>query len=118
MHVFSKPRLREFWQSRNGPERQTAEVSLTTWYKTTSAAVWRNWGDLKQTFGRADLVRAKCPDGPVEAVVVDVGGNKYRVIATVRYVSERYQGKVVIREVLDHGEYDREEWKKRLCAKG
>ena len=36
------------------------------------------------------------------------GGNKYRLIASVHFD----RGKVYVRHVLTHREYDREEWKK------
>jgi mRNA interferase HigB len=42
-----------------------------------------------------------------EYVVINVGGNKYRLIAIVSYPT----GRVYIQDVLTHKEYDRGTWK-------
>jgi mRNA interferase HigB len=55
---------------------------------------------LKAKFGSADYV-----DG---LVVFNIGGNKYRLIADVRYD----QHKVYILHVLTHAEYSRNNWKR------
>jgi len=41
-------------------------------------------------------------------VVFNIGGNKYRLIAAIHF----NRGKVYIRDVLTHAEYDKERWKK------
>jgi HigB_toxin, RelE-like toxic component of a toxin-antitoxin system len=46
-------------------------------------------------------------DSVDELIVFNVGGAKYRLIATVSYPQE----KVYIRYALTHKEYDRGEWK-------
>jgi mRNA interferase HigB len=50
---------------------------------------------------RADFPAADFLKGGV--TVFDVGGNKYRLVVTMRYDLQR----VYIRHVLTHGEYDR-----------
>lgn len=42
------------------------------------------------------------------SVVFNIGGNNFRLIAYVDYK----QGKVFIRAVLTHAEYDKDDWKK------
>ncbi len=41
-------------------------------------------------------------------VIFDVGGNKYRLIVAIHYNT----GRVYVRNVLTHAEYDRGKWKK------
>jgi mRNA interferase HigB len=53
-------------------------------------------GELLAVFGSADLIGGA-------RVVFDIGGNKYRLIADVNYG----KGRVYIRAVLTHEEYDR-----------
>jgi mRNA interferase HigB len=43
-----------------------------------------------------------------DLIVFDIGGNKYRLIASVHF----NRGKVYVRHVLTHSEYDRGKWKK------
>jgi mRNA interferase HigB len=57
---------------------------------------------LRETFASADYV-----DG---LTVFNIGGNKYRLIASIHY----NRRKVYIRNVLTHAEYDRETWKRRI----
>lgn len=64
-------------------------------------AEWGSFDDAKAVFGkRADQYK--------QFVIFDVGGNKYRLIAAVHYNT----GRVYIRHVLTHAEYDRGKWKK------
>jgi len=61
---------------------------------------FRNFVDLRQTFPSADVVG--------KFTVFDIGGNKVRLIAAIHY----NRGKLYIRHVLTHEEYDRGNWKK------
>jgi mRNA interferase HigB len=94
MHIISRKALREFWET-----HPDAELPLRQWEAVVRRADWRDWADLKVTYGRADKVE--------EYVVFNVGGDKYRLIAIVSYP----QGKVYIQDVLTHKEYDRGAWK-------
>ncbi len=60
-----------------------------------------DFNELRETFASADYV-----DG---LTVFNIGGNKYRLIASIHY----NRRKVYIRNVLTHAEYDREGWKRR-----
>ena len=77
------------------------------WYKVTKAARWQNLGDTRRTFGYADAV--KVGSGRT-AVVFNVGGNKYRLIAAIHYD----RGTVYVLRVLTHREYSRSMWKEEL----
>ncbi|SFU34713.1 mRNA interferase HigB [Nitrosomonas eutropha] len=61
--------------------------------------MFADFNDLRGTFASADYV-----DG---LTVFNIGGNKYRLIASIHY----NRHKVYIRAVLTHEEYDRDEWK-------
>ena len=54
---------------------------------------------MRKAFKAADLVG--------RFVVFDIGGNKYRLIAVIHY----NRGRVYVRHVLTHAEYDEENWK-------
>jgi mRNA interferase HigB len=97
VRIISKSRLRQFWESRTN-DRMTAERDLQAWYKLAKAAAWANFGDLKQTFGSADVV-GRC-------VVFDVGNNRYRLIGRVFY----RVGRLYVLKVMDHREYDKNSW--------
>jgi mRNA interferase HigB len=94
MRVISRKVLREFWKA-----QPDAEVPLRQWETVVKRADWREWADLKVTYGSADKVE--------KYVVFDIGGNKYRLIAVLIYLKR----KVYIQHVLTHKEYDRGTWK-------
>ncbi len=94
MHIISRKALREFWEI-----HPAAELPLRQWEAVVRRAEWRDWADLKATYGSADQVQ--------EFVVFNIGGNKYRLIATVGY----RKAKIYIHDVLTHKEYDRGTWK-------
>lgn len=95
MHVISKKKLIGFWQ-----KHPKAETSLQLWYKLAKSASWQNFVELRQVFPAADQVG--------NFTVFNIGGNKYRLIASVKYASQ----KIFIRYILTHAEYDKENWKK------
>jgi mRNA interferase HigB len=58
-----------------------------------------NFAELKELFPSADQVANK--------TVFNIGGNKYRLIAALHY----NRGRVYIRAILTHREYDKGNWK-------
>lgn len=94
MRVISRKRLREFWAVHTD-----AESPLKAWNAITRAAVWESFADLRRTYPSADPV-GRC-------TVFNIGGNKYRLIAAIHF----NRGKVYVRRVLTHAEYDRGKWK-------
>jgi mRNA interferase HigB len=94
MHVISKKKLREFWE-----EHPRAKTALEAWYQVTRHAEWGNFADVRAAFNAADQVG--------KFTVFDIGGNKYRLIAVIHYD----RGKVFVRHVLTHAEYDEGSWK-------
>ena len=67
---------------------------MRNWHTVAEHSRFVEFADLRQTFGSVDYV--------APYTVFDVGGNNYRVIAVVRY----RDGKVFVRWVLSHREYD------------
>ncbi|TRZ58167.1 MAG: type II toxin-antitoxin system HigB family toxin [Rhodocyclaceae bacterium] len=78
------------------PECSTA---LDQWYRLTRRARWQNFSEMKRCFPATDKVGDK--------FVFEVGGNKLRLIAAVHF----NVGKVFIRAVLTHRQYDKGGWK-------
>ena len=98
MRVISKARLKQFWESTG---QDDAEGPLRAWYThvNSKTVAWHAWGHLKADFATTSSV-GNC-------VVFNIGGNKYRLIARIRY---DYQ-LVNVRAVLTHREYDDGNWK-------
>ncbi|MFZ1934191.1 MAG: type II toxin-antitoxin system HigB family toxin [Thermoguttaceae bacterium] len=99
MRVISLKLLRDFW--RRFPD---AERPLPQWYKTAIEARWNNLQDVRQTYPHADGVRTEAGE---TLTLFNIGGNKYRLIARIRY---DYQ-LVNVRAVLTHREYDEGNWR-------
>jgi mRNA interferase HigB len=95
MHIISRKALRLFWEQH--PDSQTA---LVRWFKVVRPTKYRNFTELRATFPSADKVG--------NWIVFNIGGNKYRLITSIHF----NRGKVYIRHVLTHQEYDQGSWKK------
>jgi len=94
MHVISRRKLKEA-ASRHGD----MEGSLDAWFRIAKKALWRNLAEVRKTFSSADAVG--------RWTVFNIKGNQYRLIAEINYVF----GRIYIRQVLTHAEYDRGGWK-------
>lgn len=94
MHVITQKRIREAQES--WPH---SSIALDAWCRLMKKVEPKDFAAMKQIFPSVDKVGDKH--------VFDIGGNKLRLIATVDYVFK----KVFIRAVLDHKEYDRNQWK-------
>ena len=95
MHVISWKKLRTFFD-----RHPNAEAPLRSWYKVVERARWEKFADVRNTYASADLVDGKF-------VVFNIG-RKYRLIAVIHY----NRGKVFVRHVLTHTDYDKGKWKK------
>ena len=94
MHIISRRALKDFWE-----DHPDSEIPLMAWFKIVGSTKYETFSQLKETFSSADKVGDK--------VVFNIGGNKYRLITVIHF---KY-GKVYLRHVLTHKEYDKEEWK-------
>ena len=77
-----------------------AETSLRHWITAVEKSTWKKFSDVRKLFGSADQVG--------NFTVFNIGGNKYRIIAVIHYNT----GRVYVRHMLTHGEYDRGKWKR------
>jgi mRNA interferase HigB len=96
MHVISRKRLRQFWEL-----YPDAEAPLRSWHKIARKEEWENFANVRATFPHADQVG--------KLTVFNIGGNKYRLVAAIHF----NRGKVYVRHVLTHAEYDRGQWKEK-----
>lgn len=95
MRVISRKALRLFWQSH--PE---SKAPLLRWFKIMQHTNVGNIEELRTIFPTADKVE--------NLVVFNIGGNNYRLIASIHFNRDR----IYIRHVLTHREYDRGDWKR------
>lgn len=94
MHIITKRRLREFIES-----HPDARPSLTMWARITESTTWQSIHGVRESWPSADAVG--------QLTVFNISGNHYRLITYIDYA----YGKVFIRHILTHAEYDRERWK-------
>ncbi len=94
VHVISRKALKEFWVRH--PDSKTV---LVRWHKAMVRAEFKSFAELRLAFPSADWV------GPW--IVFNIGGNKYRLITSMHF----NRGKVYIRQVLTHPEYEKGSWK-------
>ena len=112
MQITAEQKLTEFAQ-----RHPTSRSGLSRWLKLMQKQNFNSVNELRETFPHADLVKKETLVQPTRPIpynkrettftVFNIGGNKARLIATMRY---KYQ-QVVIHEVLTHAEYDA--WNRR-----
>ncbi len=95
MHVITRKALVEFW-TRHPDSRE----ALARWHKIVEKSSYQSFAELRLTFPSADIVG--------QYTVFNIGGNKVRLIASIHYD----RGRVYVRHVLTHEEYNRGLWKR------
>lgn len=93
MRVLSRPALNAF-----AGAHPTAQGPLDTWYALARKGRFQNFAQVKATFGSADQVGGY--------VVFNIGGNKFRLIVTVKYATQAHDGIFWIAHVFTHTQYD------------
>lgn len=91
MHIISIKKLRTFWKI-----HPDAEQSLRAWYTIAKHAQWQKPSDIKAEYSSASFVSDN-------RVVFNIKGNHYRLIVLAEYK----KGKLFIRFVGTHAQYDR-----------
>ena len=94
MKLIGNRALREFAES-----YRQAEEPLQAWRHIMEHNTFQNFAELRQAFASVDKVG--------ERYVFNIGGNKYRLIATIAYSIQT----VWVKHVLTHAEYDEGAWK-------
>jgi mRNA interferase HigB len=91
LRIISRKALREF-----GERHADAKAPLDVWYRIVKGRDYQSPHELRQDFPTASFLGAR-------RTVFNIGGNKYRLLVDMRYDL----GRVYIRDVLTHAEYDR-----------
>jgi len=94
MHIITRKRLNEF-----ASKYPDAVSALEHGYRLMKTRRISNFAELRELFPSDDQVANK--------TVFNIGGNKYRLIAAVHH----NRGRVYIRAILTHREYDKGNWK-------
>jgi len=91
VRIISRKALCEF-----GAKHADAEGPLDAWYRIVKGREYGSPHELREEFPTASFLGAR-------RTVFNIGGNKYRLVVDMRYDL----GRVYVREVLTHEEYDR-----------
>lgn len=91
MWVISKRTLRKFWEA----GYDDAKTPLVEWHNMMIKASWATPQLLKADIGTASILKSG-------RVVFNIGGNKYRVIVSIRYDLQI----AWVRFVGTHAQYD------------
>lgn len=90
MHVIAKSTLRGFWD-----RYPDAERPLVEWYRHMEKARYATPQELKAVLHKASILKSG-------RVVFNIGGNKYRLVASIDYDRQF----VYVKFVGTHAEYD------------
>ena len=74
------------------------------WYRTARSADWKSLVEVRKLYSHADGVKV----GNLSYTVFNICGNRYRLIVEIFYRDRT----ILVRHVLTHSDYDREDWKK------
>jgi mRNA interferase HigB len=91
MRIISRRRLVEYWEI-----HPDAEQPLRAWFIEAKKATWSSPTEIKATYRSVSILTNS-------RVVFNIKGNTYRLVVVVEYA----QGKMFIRFVGTHAEYDR-----------
>jgi len=94
MRIISNSALRAF-----AALHPQANEPLQGWRRVIEKNQFDHWAELKAAFNTIDKVG--------ELTVFDIGGNKYRLIAYIRFEKQI----LYIKAVLTHQDYDKGAWK-------
>jgi mRNA interferase HigB len=95
MHVITRKRLVEFGQA-----YPTAVTPLDVCYRLMKQGHFTSPEGLKAVFASVDFLGKGL-------AVFNIGGKKCRLVATVRYATATNIGRVWVRRIFTHVEYDR-----------
>jgi mRNA interferase HigB len=95
VHIISRKALIQFWEKH--PDSKTP---LARWYKVLDKTDFHSFAELRRAFPSVDRVD--------DLFIFNIAGNRYRLITSIHF----NRGKVYVRHVFTHTEYDRGDWKK------
>lgn len=98
MRIISETTIKDFWRTRRGDAAE-AERAFRDWIRIARGGLWKDFADMRRrAFRSADTVG--------DCIVFDVGHNRYRLIARLRF----HKGIIYILKIMDHAEYDLGRW--------
>ncbi len=89
-----------------GRRHSDARPWLAAWATTVEDASWGSLAEVRRDYPSADGVRLA---SRTVVTVFNVRGNEYRLLTVIPYAVAT----VIVLEVLTHGEYDKQKWKRR-----
>lgn len=101
MKIRGKKIVEQFTRKHNGSRKP-----IMHWYRVASSSNWKNYDDLKQTFGTADLITKN----KAKYVIFNIGGNNYRMITKIDFNGNL----VIVKIMMTHAEYSKDKWKEML----
>jgi mRNA interferase HigB len=75
MRIIARKTLKAFWEKAGNED---AEQPLRAWFSEAKKAEWKRPQDIKDLYRNASFVGK-------DRVVFNIGGNKYRLVAAVKY---------------------------------
>jgi mRNA interferase HigB len=97
MRIIAKKAITDFCATNKRKDAPAASKELWAWYALVKQTSWASSADVKAQYRNASVISA-------DRVVFNICGNKYRLVAKVRY---RAPGIVWIRFIGTHQQYDR-----------
>ncbi|MFC1575829.1 type II toxin-antitoxin system HigB family toxin [Gemmatimonadota bacterium] len=98
MRVISRRKLREFADG-----HADARIPLNAWFAILRGSRYESPHQVRMDFPTVSFLGAR-------RTVFNIGGNRYRLVVDMRYDL----GRVYVREVLTHAEYDRRSLEGRI----
>ena len=95
MRVIGKDLIQEF-----SSKYADSASAIESWRQVIEGNDFKTPVDLKRMYGTADYVKPY--------TIFDIGGNKYRLIASIDYPSAM----VTIEEIMTHSEYEKGNWRR------
>ena len=89
VRIIKRGALVPFWE-----RHPDAKASLESWYAVVRRANWKTPAEMKQVYGKADLVGRR--------TVFNIAGNKYRLVVRANYPYRI----LYVRFVGTHQQYD------------
>lgn len=77
---------------------------LTKWWQNANRERWGSLADVRSVYPATDQVGG--------CLVLNVRGNRYRLIVRVSYANPWSNGTLFVKHFLTHAEYDKGQWKK------
>jgi mRNA interferase HigB len=97
MQVIARRTIRQYCQ-----KYALARTWLRAWLKVAEKSHWRNLEEVRRVYQTADQYQ-RC-------LIFDKG-NDFRLIVRVTYADDERIGRLFIKSLLTHSEYDKNHWK-------